>query len=564
MAQKAELRGKINLDSSGFKRGIAQSKKSVGTFVSTLKGSLLPALGAAGAAGALVSFGRKAIESASQIKELSQVSGLGVVEFQKYAEAARTVNIEQDKLADIFKDTSDKMGDFLNTGGGAMADFFEKIAPLVGATKEEFIGLTGAESLQRYFNYLEEANIPHQEMVFYMEAIASDATMLIPLLKNGGEAFKELGEGAEAAGRIMDASTIEALDDANEAIDRFMQNVTIFTGQVIELLMPVKDELRELAIEQLRAEDAFAKGFFEKRIALFTGSDGDLIKQRVALLEKEREKAELVRMENEQNRITLAKIESIKRSQAEAAEKEAENEAKLNKIKEDAAKRQADLSSKINKPKKVEKNVEDEMPEAMPGFQDKSSEPAYMAAVAAGITPASGLYEQFVKDFEAVGQKLNEAGITTTSETYQTFINEFKAIGQKLNNTNITPASSLYETFIKNFETTGQNLNAAGITTASNLFEDFIIKFKAAGQKLNEVGITPASELYYEFIANFKAEGQKLNAAGINLYEDFLKNLVPEGQSPNATQKAETANSQLTVLNHMNDSLKTIEREMTR
>ena len=98
MAQKADLRGKINLDSSGFKRGIAQAKGSVGTFVNTLKGSLLPALGAAGAAGAMISFGRRAIESASQIKELSQVSGVGVVAFQKYAEAARTVNIEQEKL----------------------------------------------------------------------------------------------------------------------------------------------------------------------------------------------------------------------------------------------------------------------------------------------------------------------------------------------------------------------------------------------------------------------------------------------------------------------------------
>ena len=437
MAQKAELRGKINLDSSGFKRGIAQSKKSVGTFVSTLKGSLLPALGAAGAAGALVSFGRKAIESASQIKELSQVSGLGVVEFQKYAEAARTVNIEQDKLADIFKDTSDKMGDFINTGGGAMADFFEKIAPLVGATKEEFIGLSGAESLQRYFNYLELANIPHQEMVFYMEAIASDATMLIPLLQNGGEAFRELGQGAEEAGRIMDEVTIEALDDANEAIDRFKQNITIFLGQVLAKLMPVKDELRELAYEQLRAEDAFAKGFFAETIAVFTGSDGDLIKERVALLKKEREAAELLRMENEQNRITLLKIESIKRRQAEEAEKEAEKaekeaerEAKLNEIREKA--------TAFTPVKKEVKKAKEEEKQLMAGFQDKSSDPAYMAAIAAGITPASGLYE------------------------------------------------------------------------------------------------------------------------------DFIKNFVPQGETPSATQKTETANSQLTVLNEMNGSLKTIEREMTR
>lgn len=344
MAQKAELKGKINLDSSGFQRGIAKSKKSVNTFVATLKGSLLPALGAAGAAGALVSFGRRAIESASQIKELSQVSGLGVVEFQKFAEAARTVNIEQEKLADIFKDTSDKMGDFINTGGGPMVDFFEKIAPLVGATKEEFMGLSGADSLQKYFNYLEKANIPHQEMVFYMEAIASDATMLIPLLENGGEAFKKLGAGAEEAGRFMKESTIEALDQANEEIDRFMQNITIFTGQLIAKLRPAKDELRELAIEQLKAEDAFAKGFLGKRIAVFTGSDGDLIRERTTLLKLEADAAELVRMQNEQNALTLAKVASVKQRETEAAAKKAEMEAKLQKIK-DKAKSKPDLKA---------------------------------------------------------------------------------------------------------------------------------------------------------------------------------------------------------------------------
>lgn len=448
MAQKAELRGKINLDSSGFKRGIAQSKKSVGTFVSTLKGSLLPALGAAGAAGALINFGRRAIESASQIKELAQVSGLGVVEFQKYAEAAKTVNIEQEKLADIFKDTSDKMGDFMETGGGAMADFFENIAPLVGATKEEFMGLSGADSLQRYFDYLEKANIPHQEMVFYMEAIASDATMLIPLLENGGEAFKKLGAGAEEAGNIMSETTIEALDQANEEIDIFMQNVTIFVGQLLAKLKPAKDSIRELAIEQLKAEKMIPE-YYKANPGGLLGMAPDMITrgayqhhdpkvdQRVAKLKEEAEAQELARMAAEQMDLTLAKIASVKDREAKAAEKNDEREAKRTKLKEDATKRQESMLSKLSK-NKADLNKEEDKAQKkngnMPGFQDKSSDPDYIR--------------------------------------------------------------SLY--------------------------------------------------------------------AGMPNVEDFVKSLTGGGQTPTATQKTETANSQLTVLNQMNGSLKTIEREMTR
>jgi len=288
MAQKAELKGKINLDSSGFQRGIAQSKKSVGTFVSTLKGSLLPALGAAGAAGALIRFGSAAMESAKEIKTLAKLSGTGVVEFQKLADAAKTVGIEQDKLADIFKDTSDKVGDFLESGGGPLADFFENIAPSVGATREEFIGLTGPEALQKYFDYLVAAELPHERMVFYMEAIASDATALIPLLENGGEAFKLLGDGAEEAGRVMDENTIEALARSKIAFERFGTFVKVQTGKLLAFFMNIGSEFEELAKRQLEAEGAFSG---------LVGGAGQqkrkqLIAERVALLKEEAEARE--------------------------------------------------------------------------------------------------------------------------------------------------------------------------------------------------------------------------------------------------------------------------------
>ena len=411
MAQKADLRGKINLDSSGFKRGIQQAKGSVGTFVNTLKGSLLPALGAAGAAGALMSFGRRAIESASQIKELAQVSGVGVVEFQKFAEAAKTVNIGQEKLADIFKDTSDKMGDFMQAGSGPMVDFFEKIAPLVGATKEEFMGLSGPESLQKYFNFLKEANLPHQDMVFYMEAIASDATMLIPLLENGGEAFKKLGAGAEEAGNIMNETTIEALDQASEEIDRFMQNVTIFVGQFLAKLRPAKDELRELAIEQLRAEEAFATGFLAKRIDVFTGGSGKLIAERTALLKQEAEAAELVRMQNEQNALTLAKIASIKEGEAKKAEEEAKLAAKLQKIK-DKATSKPDFAA-IEKAENARKEVVQQIRKTIKPDLDKEAEDGKDA----GKAYSTGFFREF-----------KEQSKLRTSDTLK---NELLSIGEQ-------------------------------------------------------------------------------------------------------------------------------------
>ena len=285
MAKKAELNTKINLDSAAFKRGIAQSKKSVSTFASTLKGSLLPVLGAAGAAGAMISLGREALRSAKEINQLAAVSGVGVEEFQKLAFAASTVNIGQEKLADIFKDTSDKMGDFLQVGSGPMVDFFEKIAPMVGATKEEFIGLSGPQALQKYFDYLQDANLPHSDMVFYMEAIASDATMLIPLLEDGGEAFKTLGDGAEEAGGIMGSETVAALTKAQLALDRFKNKAVIVAGNIVAAFIPARDEFKEMAKEQLIAAKEL-----ESEVKVSAGTMGAVMVKDYEAIARNREK----------------------------------------------------------------------------------------------------------------------------------------------------------------------------------------------------------------------------------------------------------------------------------
>ena len=224
---------KFSLDSSGIKKGLARAQANIVNFSKLAGASFAAAFGGAAIAAAVTSLGRNAMRTASEIKDLAQISGASTTEFQKQAKAARTVNIEQEKLADIFKDTNDKIGDFLQTGGGPLKDFFEKIAPKVGATAEEFIGLSGPEALQRYFTYLKKANLSQQDMTFYMEAIANDATRLIPLLEAGGDGFKRLGEEAEEAGRIMDEATIETLDRANERIDRFKQRATIAIGAVL-------------------------------------------------------------------------------------------------------------------------------------------------------------------------------------------------------------------------------------------------------------------------------------------------------------------------------------------
>ena len=157
---------------------------------------------------------------AKEVERLSQVSGVGVERFQELAFAADRVGVSQEKLGDIFKDVSDKVGDFIQTGGGGMADFFENIAPQVGVTADQFRKLNGADALQLYVSSLQKANVSQNDMTFYLEAIASDASYLLPLLRNNGEAMGILGEEARSLGAVLNAEAIVEAKNLSDNMDR--------------------------------------------------------------------------------------------------------------------------------------------------------------------------------------------------------------------------------------------------------------------------------------------------------------------------------------------------------
>lgn len=167
---------------------------------------------------AAVAMAKSFVDSATQIENLSKLAGSNTEVFQRWAAGASTVGISQEKLADILKDTQDKIGDFVQTGGGAMADFFERVAPKVGVTAEQFRKLSGPQALQLYVSSLEKANLSQSDFTFYMEAIASDSTALLPLLRNNGEAMEEYGDQAARLGAIMGGEMLDAARKAREEL----------------------------------------------------------------------------------------------------------------------------------------------------------------------------------------------------------------------------------------------------------------------------------------------------------------------------------------------------------
>ena len=185
-----------------------------------------------------------AAQLGAEIKNLSNLAGVSAVELQKMAAASRTVGIDQNKMADILKDVNDRVGDFLATGGGPMKDFFEQVAPLVGVTAENFKNLSSKDALQLFVKTLQDAGASQQDFVFFLEAMASDASALTPLLVNNAEAMTALGDEAERAGRTLSQDAVDGAHDLNEELKSAGDQIrTRFT----EALMKSNDEIIVLA-----------------------------------------------------------------------------------------------------------------------------------------------------------------------------------------------------------------------------------------------------------------------------------------------------------------------------
>ncbi len=168
-------------------------------------------------AGGVISFANQTINAGNEIKKFSQLANSSTRDFQYYAKGAETAGFSMEKFADINKDVLDRLGE-VSRSEGEMMDFFERIAPKIGVTAAQFKNLSGPEALQAYYNGLQKANLSHAEQVTYMEQLANDASMLIPLLKNGGEGFQKWGDAAERMNALMSDEMIANLVLAKENV----------------------------------------------------------------------------------------------------------------------------------------------------------------------------------------------------------------------------------------------------------------------------------------------------------------------------------------------------------
>ena len=213
---------KLNKLDSATKKNDESLKK----FTST---ALTAATALTAVATAVTVAAKAATNYAKDIEIAATRSNETVEAMQGFAFAANTVGISLEKLGDIGKDTQEKLGEFLATGGGGFQDFVD----VIGATQieaqelaREFQTMSSPEVLQAMVTQMELAGVSASRMSFALEGMASDTTDLIPLLKKGGEEAKRLSDEFFEIGETLTQADIDKLKKLGEEFDKLGGEIT--------------------------------------------------------------------------------------------------------------------------------------------------------------------------------------------------------------------------------------------------------------------------------------------------------------------------------------------------
>lgn len=253
---------RIGGDTTDLDRALDRSVNKLGAWSGKTRNAINVAGKFAAAAGAAAAGGLAALtvsvaNNQREMRNLAQLADTNVTQFAAMAGAAKKYGIEQDKLSDILKDTKDRVGDFIQTGGGPMADFFENIAPKVGVTADEFRRLSGKDALQLYVSSLEKANLSQADMTFYMEAVASDATALLPLLRENGKALAEQADQMERLNVALSQSDAAKIQAAGDAISDAQQALQGVKNTIAVELSPIVAALSKQFVDNAEEAEGF-------------------------------------------------------------------------------------------------------------------------------------------------------------------------------------------------------------------------------------------------------------------------------------------------------------------
>jgi len=218
-----------------------------------------------GGLGAIVSMSTNASRETLAYADALKIS---VQELTAWGHASETVSVSQEKFADILKDLNERVGEAFSQGTGEGAEALE----ILNLQAAELVNMSADQKLLQIGEALENIKT-NDEKVFIMEQMASDASLLLPLLENNAEQFGRLREEAIRSGiaisdvdaQVLRETNIE-LQQAQATFEAMGRDFTITLAPVITSLTSMMGDARNFINTLGIDEGAQALAIFQTKI----------------------------------------------------------------------------------------------------------------------------------------------------------------------------------------------------------------------------------------------------------------------------------------------------------
>ena len=200
-----KLRGKILLDdetgpgTKTAKSNLDSLRDSLGGAVGGGLGKLGVAGGAAAAGAAVVAFTAKLIDNAAELRTLSEISGLGVEDLQRWGQAAADGGGSAEDAADAARELQLRLAEATALGSGPAVDALD----LLGLSLDDLADKPVGERLEIIRDRLSEVEDESQRLFLAEELLGGSAERLNTALAATTEQFD--------AQNVASAHSVEAL-----------------------------------------------------------------------------------------------------------------------------------------------------------------------------------------------------------------------------------------------------------------------------------------------------------------------------------------------------------------
>ncbi len=184
-----------------------------------------------------------ASDSFSNLKENAQMLGLDTTQYQKLQYALLQVGVSSDGLSEIMNPLYSK----IKEADDVLGDYAKGLKNMGDATDEERKKIIEMQNTWSDYNvqlYDSQGNLRDMDEIFYdliesfaetgsateriakMQGIFGEtASKVNEIVENGGTSLRYFADRAEELGKVLDESTIQAMDNVNTAIGKFKQNL---------------------------------------------------------------------------------------------------------------------------------------------------------------------------------------------------------------------------------------------------------------------------------------------------------------------------------------------------